>query len=178
MAGRTIRPAVGATSSDESDRPRRSGERRSGSRRGRRSSDAVGRTSGPPIAVPIRLFEPDFQRQTIHSPSSDLTSTRPASVDRSAIRTARSGTSQWRPGFEPNQSSHQLDGRDSGDRERYAPSTEPCHQTDLTATQFGSSIKRDGSIVGDALTGGAATASSVCVAVPARKAGHESTGES
>ena len=45
-------------------------ERRSGSIRGRRAADSVVRSERPPIAVPIRLFEPDFQHQTIHQPTS------------------------------------------------------------------------------------------------------------
>jgi hypothetical protein len=54
-------------------RPIVHGERRSADgRRGRRATDGGrGATASPP-AMPIRLFEPDFRRQTIHrSPPAD-----------------------------------------------------------------------------------------------------------
>ena len=45
-------------------------ERRSGSVRGRRAADLLVRSARPPLAIPIRLFEPDFQHLTIHQPAS------------------------------------------------------------------------------------------------------------
>ena len=45
-------------------------ERRSGSIRGRRAADPLVRSARPPLAIPIRLFEPDFQHLTIHQPAS------------------------------------------------------------------------------------------------------------